>query len=257
MPLQLHSFEWSDASRHAFALLKARPLRWLAWTLCTLVVVESLTFVPYVGFLLKLGLASLLFGQWMLAFADVDVGRAPDPRILLRAFAQPFAVQWAVIVAGVAPFVVSVGVLATVADGWTTMGFFFGHMTRGAAPGPVATFGFKVLMAALGAMLVFVPGFAVLTGVGGVAAIGAALRAVAINRRPVLLLFGVTVALEAAQIALTSAPLPVALTVSIVLLLAYLPWSIAIAYAGSIRALDDRPGGIPAGRESGRTVDRR
>ena len=235
--------EFNAALRQSVALLRAHPFKWLAITVVFLIVVESLTFIPYIGFLVKLSVAGLLVAQWVRMFADVDAGGAPRFRTFVEALALPWSAQWILVVAAVTPFVIGIVHLAVTGGGWQGVEFFFGHMTKASAPDAGRFFVFKFVMSLVGMLFVFVPGAVVLRGMTGIPALTLALRAAAQNWRVVLFFFAAGSAFEGLQAALSTLPVPaLAIVIAIATLLIFLAWSIAFSYTLSVRVLDARSG---------------
>ena len=96
--------EFLNAALDAWALLAAYPLRWLAVVVVFLLVVESLMFIPYVGFLVKLAVAGIVVPQVVLLFVEAARGVAPSPMGLLGAFSFPPSTMLVLVAAALLPF---------------------------------------------------------------------------------------------------------------------------------------------------------
>jgi hypothetical protein len=235
--------EFKAALRHSVALLSARPLKWLAITVVFLIAVESLMFIPFIGFLVKLSVAGLLVAQWMRMFVDVDAGHAPRLRTFVDALALPWSAQWILVVAAITPFLIGIVFLAATGGGWQGAAFFFGHMAKEAAPDAGRFFVFKFVMALVSTLFAFVAGAVVLRGMAGIPALTLALRAAAQNWRVMLFFLATGTAFEGLQATLSALPIPlVAIAIALATLPVYLAWTIAFSYALSVRALAARSG---------------
>lgn len=248
MPRSLTFAAFLDSLRRSVALLRAFPFRWLLFTILFLAAVESLMFIPYIGFVVKLAVAGVLYPQWMLMFADADAGRKPMLRTFLGGFARPVSELWVLIVAGVIPFLIGIAYLMIAGGGWQGAAFFFGHFGATRPPDVDRYLAFKVVMNVVGMAFVFVPGAVALRGLSGLAALVGSLRAAACNWAVVLFFFAMSVAFEFLSNALPALlPLPKLSTgiLLVVLLIAFLAWSISFAYTISAHAF-----GLKADRSS-------
>lgn len=168
MHMNLSDVVW--ALGQALRLLAAAPLGWLGLVLAYLLVVESLMFVPRVGFVLKLWAASL--GQApVLAIAALLAAGPPASAQALwvaggAALAQPLASQAALALGPLLAFAAGL-VLLWRRAGAAPLRFFFGNVLRDAPPARHDFLAFKLLMHAAGLPFVFVPAAVVLAGQPG------------------------------------------------------------------------------------------
>ena len=229
------------AASDAWALLAAYPLRWAAIVVVFLVAVEALTFIPYVGFVVKLAVAGIVVPQVIAIFAAAASGQAPSPSGLLGAFAYPPSTLAVYVGASLLPF--AVGVLFLYMKGGSpAIDFFFGNLFK-TKPSPVAQFEqFKYIMQVVALPFTLLAGAVVIKGLAGLAALSAALSAAIVNWLPVLILALLALAFEWSSAQLPSVlPKPAAVLVGIILIVAYLAWSFAITYTVSSKVYGPPP----------------
>ncbi len=229
-----------SAITEAWSLLVSYPFRWLGMFVLFLVAVESLTFIPYVGFVLKLAVASVVTAHILGLFASAAAGKAPNPLSLFGAFSMPRAQMATLIVATLIPFVVGVSYLA-LRGGPASVEFFFGNIFK-VKPPPLELFvEFKYVLQLVGLPLAFVAGAVALKGLSGVAAFKTALASAAINWLPIMLFGAFAVAFEWLAVTLpTRLPKYAAVPGSVGLLLVFVAMSLAFTYTISARALGTR-----------------
>ena len=233
-PMQLEAVLASAAQ--AWALLAAYPFSWLAVVVVFLVAVEALTFIPYIGFLLKLAVAGIVGAQLFSLFVGAASGSPPNPLSLFAAFGLPVAAQLTLAFAAALPLLAGLLYLY-LTSGASSLRFFFGNIFKEKPPGPAAFVRFKYVMHLVALPLSLVVGAVVLTGASGVGAFTAALSAAAANWLPVLSLGLLAVAFEGLSVALPQRlPKPMAIATGIVLLVAFVAWSSAFVFAVSARA---------------------
>lgn len=227
--------EFLSAASDAWSLLAADPWRWLAVVLVFLVAVESLMFIPYVGFVVKLAVAGVVVAQVIAIFAAAASGRAPSPDALLSAFSLPLSSQLALAGAAVLPFAVG-ALFLYVKGGPSAVEFFFGNMFRTKPPSPELFVQFKYVMHAVALPFTLLAGAVAIKGLSGFAALTASLAAAAANWLPVLLLGLLALAFEwfSAQLP-TFMPKGPAALIGGVLLIAFLAWTFALTYTVSSR----------------------
>lgn len=109
----------------AVALVLKRPWRWFGLYLLWLLAVESLMFVPVVGFVLKLALAGITAVSLYHVLDRLQAGEAPGVRELLFGFRLPLSSQLMLAAASLLPFAAGLVVLA---------------VTQGRAAPPLASF---------------------------------------------------------------------------------------------------------------------
>ena len=226
-----------DAVSEAWSLLRSHPLRWIGVIVLFLVAVEALMFIPYVGFVLKLAVASVLSAHVLGLFARAAVGEPPNPLSLFSAFAMPSVQMATLVIATLLPFAIGVLYLELKA-GPASIEFFFGNILK-VKPPPIELFvQFKYVLQLVGLPFMFVAGAVVLKGLSGAAAFATALSGAATNWLPILLFGMFAVAFE-----WLSGELPqflpglAAVLVSVALLFTVLALSFAFTYTISARAL--------------------
>ncbi len=235
--------EFQAALRQSFALLKARPLQWLVVTIVFLLI-EALSFIPYIGFTAKLAVAGLLLAQWLVMCGEVAAGGTPRLATFAGALTRPFSAQWVLVAAGVVPFVVGAIYLMLVGGGWQGAEFFIGRMNPALAPGIGRFFVFKLVMECVGAWLAFVPGAVALCGLTGLDAWTMGLRTAIGNWRLIVLSIVFGIAVEGVFALLAQAVPVLGILASAAVLIAYLAWMVVLTYTVSVRAFDlvvDRP----------------
>jgi hypothetical protein len=226
-----------SAAAEAWWLLAAHPMRWLGVVVLFLLAVEALMFIPRIGFVLKLAMASLVGAQVLSMFAASSAGEPPNPLDIFSAFSLPVPAQVALAVAALVPFAIAVLYLYLKA-GPASIQFFFGDVLEARPPAPDLLIRFKAIMLAGALPLTLLAGVVVLKGLGGTAAIRAALGAALVNWLPLLLLGVMAYGYEWASAVLPRVlPRAAATAAGGVLLLVYLGWSFAFTYTVSARAL--------------------
>jgi hypothetical protein len=227
--------EFLIAVSEAWALLAAHPLQWLAVFAVFLVAVESLMFIPYIGFVLKLGVAGVVMGQIAAMFAAAAGGQSPSPIDLLAAFDLPWPTQAALALAVVLPFVLATLYLYQRA-GVPAIRFFFGNIFKTKPPTKALFLEFKYAMQIFALPFSLVAGAVVLKGLSGSVAVSLAVSVAIANWVPVLVLGLLALAFEWVSMELTSLlPKTVAAGLGILLLVVFMAWSFAVTYTVSAR----------------------
>lgn len=231
--------EIAASARHAVALLSDFPLTWLVLVLVFLAVVEGLMFVPYVGFLAKLSVASLLAAQVLVLFDAASQGAAPRVGHLAGALDLPLSAQIVLIATGLIPFFIGIAYLAA-RGGFASVRFFFGNILEAAPPEPRRYFAFKSIMHVTVLPFTFVAAAVTLKGHSGWEALAHGLSAAAVNWPALLVLLLVSLLFEWALESLSSLlPRLAATALASMVLIAFVAWSFAFVYALSVRALPD------------------
>jgi hypothetical protein len=230
--------EFLIAVSEAWALLAAHPLQWLAVVAVFLVVVESLMFIPYIGFVLKLGVAGVVVGQIVAMFAASAGGQSPSPRDLQAAFDMPWPTQGALAFAVVVPFVLATLYLYQ-RGGVPATRFFYGNIFKTKPPTKALFLEFKYAMQIFSLPFSLVAGAVVLKGLSGWVAVSVAVSAAIANWVPVLVLGLLALAFEWVSMQLTSLlPKVAAASVGILLMVLFMAWSFAVMYAVSARVFN-------------------
>jgi len=227
--------EFLNAASDAWSLLAAYPLRWLAVVLVFLVAVECLMFIPYIGFVVKLAVASVLIAQVIAIFAAAAIGQSPNPAGMLSAFSMPIGTQ--VVLAGAALFPFFAGIaFLYLKGGPQAIEFFFGNILKTKPPSPAQFEQFKYVMQLVSLPFTFIAGAVVIKGLVGMDALSAAAVAAAANWLPVLILGVLALAFEWSSVQLPLImPKWAAAIVGGVLLAVYLAWTFAITYSVSAK----------------------
>jgi hypothetical protein len=226
---------WTSATE-AVELLAMYPFTWLCVIVIFLVVVEGLMLIPFVGFLVKLMVASLVTAQIVAMFAAAAAGTAPTFSALLSAFSWPVSTQLVLFFSALAPFALGLAYLYLKAGG-SAVEFFFGNVLTTRPPEKSLFLQFKLLLSILALPFFFLPGAIVIKGLTGWAALAAAATAAITNWVAVLALLLMTLGLELATIQLPILlPKAVGGALAVLLLVAFLVWSFAFTYTLSKRA---------------------
>jgi hypothetical protein len=227
--------EFLTAASDAWSLLASYPFRWLAIVVVFLVAVESLMFIPYVGFLVKLAVAGIVVPQVVAIFAGAAQGQAPNLISMLGAFSLPPSTQAVLVGAALFPF--ALGILFLYAKGGTqAIEFFFGNILKTKPPSAALFEQFKYVMQLMALPFTLLAGAVVVKGLVGLAALSAALSAAIANWLPVLLLAILALAFEWSSAQLPSVlPKPMAVAIGGLLLVVFLAWSFAITYTVSAK----------------------
>ena len=239
-PLNLKAIVSSAAE--AARLLLAFRGRWLLVILVFLIAVESLTFVPYVGFVAKLALAGLLGSQIIAMFARSAAGGVPS----VSGFAGVLSLSWpqqAVLMASaLGPFAVGLAFLLATSQSWSSIEFFVGNVFHAKPPSPENFFAFKTVMYVAAAPLDFIPAAVVLLGLGGWSAASKGMAVAWRNWFALLIGLAISVSSEWVAGALPRlVPGVTGLVLSVVFLFVFLGWSFAFLYTLSARAYGIAP----------------
>lgn len=219
----------------AWALLAAHPFQWLAVVAVFLMAVESLMFIPYIGFVLKLGVAGVVVAQIVAMFTAAARGQSPHPRDLLAAFDRPWPTQAALALAVVLPFVLA-SLYLYQRGGVPATRFFYGNIFKTKPPTKALFLEFKYAMQIFSLPFSLVAGAVVLKGLSGWVAVSVAVSAALGNWVPVVVLGVFALAFEWVSMQLTSLlPKAAAASVGIVLLVVFMAWSLAVMYTVSAR----------------------
>lgn len=231
--------EIAVSAQHAFALLAAFPFTWLILVLGFLVLVESLMFVPYIGFISKLCVASLVAAQTLVLFAAASAGEPPQLGDLLGIFTLPLSAQLVLIISALIPFLAGMGYLVS-QGGVESLAFFFGNILKTKPPTSRRFIVFKGVMYATALPFTFVAAAITLRGLSGWNALDQALLAAMANWPALLVLFSTSMLFEWSVGHLPRLlPRRLGAALAVALLLAFLAWSLAFAYTLSVRAMPD------------------
>ena len=234
----MNLLEFWSAACDAWSLLAAFPLHWLAVILVILIAVESLMFVPVVGFVIKLAVAGVVVAQVIAMFGLAAAGQSPSPLGLISGFSLPLGAQVALALAALLPFFAGMLFLYFKA-GPQTVKFFFGNLFKIKPPSPEQFVQLKYVMHLAALPLTFLAGAVVIKGLSGFAAVSSAIVAAVNNWLPIFLLFLLALAFEWLSEKLpTFLPRSAAAAVGGILLVAYLAWSLALTYTVSARVLN-------------------
>lgn len=220
----------------ALALIGAAPWCLLLATVVFLVVAEGLMFIPRVGFVLKLCIASLLAVQFLALLKVAAVGEPPALRILIDAWSLPPATMGVLFLSGLLPFAVGIGLLAARGPR-ERIRYFFGNILRDRPPAPRDFLVFKMAMHLVAIPFTFVAPGVVLKGYIGWHALEQGLLAALLHwQAPLaLLLFGV--AFEIFAMALPKLlPRRIGAAVVLASLLPFVLFTFAFTYTLSVRA---------------------
>ncbi|WP_374673265.1 hypothetical protein [Ideonella sp.] len=171
----------------AAQLLAAHPLHWAVVVALFLVTVEALMFLPWVGFVLKLTVSSLLACQMVALWLAAAGGLAPAPQALFQGLGRPWSALWALWGAALIPFLAGMAFLAASRDR-AHLRFFFGRVLRDPAPPAGTFFRLKLVMQLCALPFTFVAGAVLLAGLGGTAAWTRSAQLAAVHPLPLALL---------------------------------------------------------------------
>lgn len=223
------------AAREAFALLAAYPLRWIGITLLFLLCVEPLAFIPYVGFAVKLAVATILSAQMLRLARQSAIGEPPSLQTLWAAHRMPLAKMAILTLAAwfmLACAMVWLGLIA----GASSVQFFFGNLLTAAPLSTGLFFQVKVVMYLVATTLLFLSPILVLTPTPAGDALPLALKAAAGNLPLLLVWMLINIGAELAMLYLASLGVMGA-AVSIALTVPVLMWGFAFSYTTTYRVL--------------------
>ncbi len=236
--------EIARCARHALALLAAYPLRWLLLIIVFFVVVESLMFIPYIGFVAKMALAGLLGAQMLVLFSGAAAGQPPKPSRLFGVFSLLASAQLVLVLTALVPFIIGLAYLVAQGGGLHSVAYFFGNILTSKPPAPDVFFIFKIILYIAGLPLMFIPAAVVLRGLSGSRAVAEGVRAAVRNWPAALAYIAPAIFLEwlvlELPVFLPRTALAVLAVVAVVILVA---WSFSFLYALSAHVF-----GVAAGR---------
>lgn len=225
--------EFLAASTAAFNILSAYPLQWLGIGLIFIVLIESLMFIPYVGFIVKLSVAGIVGTQFFAMFAAASTGITPRPIDLISAFSLPISTQLVMAFASVLPFAAGM-VYLYLKLGQAGIRFFFGNMFKEKPPAKALMLKSKYVMYLFALPFLLLGGEVVLKGSSGFDALSNTFAAAPANWLHIILISLMSVMFE-----LIVVQLPVVLpkwaagVLSGVLMLVFLCWVAAVTYTVS------------------------
>ncbi len=214
----------------ALDLLVAFPGSWLLFVAAFIVIAESLMFIPYIGFTLKMIVASLVGAQGFVFFREAASGVRPDLTGLFDAFALPPLVQASIVLSGLVPLMIGLLYLQYAA-GWSTTKFFFGNILKSKPPEAKLFERFKYVMQISATPFAFVAPLVVLGGVHDHTAFARGLLLGLQNWPLLLLMLGFSLVFEwGAARTTTALPKKFALPVLGVSAIVFIAWTFAFSY---------------------------
>ncbi len=220
----------------ALALLGAAPWRLLLAAVFFLVVAEGLMFIPRVGFVLKICVASLLAVQVLAMLKVTALGEPPSLLILFDAVYLPAATMAVLCLCGLLPFAVGTGLLALRGPGRGAR-YFFGNVLKDRPPAPRDFLVFKAAMYVVAIPFTFVAPGVVLKGYIGWNALAQGLVAALLYWPAPLALLLIGLAFEAFATWLpTARPRRSSAAIVMVSLLLYVLFTFAFTYTLSLKA---------------------
>jgi len=234
------------AVRRAWRILLAYPARLGGFTLLVFVLSWLVSYVPGVGFLLKLAFASLFYAQMLALFGQAARGEEPTLSRLVHALSLPMSSQFILVLVEWGGFGVALAYLWLAGGGDTVLAAIAPTADTPPLDGPLLL-RFEIVLYGIGAPATFLAPVLVLVGARGLPALRTTLLAAWRNRTFVLLLAGCDIAIDAllAQIGLLGGG---GALVYLVLLLGAQVFELALLYAVAERVFGAAPG--PATRGS-------
>ncbi len=228
--------EIGRSARHALDLLAAYPLRWLLLIIVFFVAVESLMFVPYIGFVAKIALAGLLGAQMLVLFSNAASGQPPRPGHLFRVFSLPPSAQLVLVLTALFPVIVALAYLVAQGGGLHSIAYFFGNILATKPPAIDAFFIFKIIMYVAILPLTFIPAAVVLRGLTGAGAVTEGVRAAVRNWPAALAYLAPAILLEWLIVKLpVFLPRTTVAVLAVVAAVLFVAWSFSFLYALSAR----------------------
>jgi hypothetical protein len=218
------------AAGNALDLILSFPGHWLLFIVAFVVIAEALMFVPYVGFTLKMIVATLIGAHSYVLFQDAAAGVRPDLAGIFGAFSLPLMAQTSIVLSGIIPFFIGVLYLQ-LTGGWPATRFFFGNILKEKPPEASQFERFKYVMQFSAIPFTFVAPLVVL---GGVHDSTALVRGVllGLHHWPILLLLlGISLFAEWGNARMTSGlPKKYALPILGVSMVAFIAWGFSFGY---------------------------
>lgn len=228
--------EFVSSLREAVALLAAYPLRWLLLILAFFVIVESLMFAPYVGFIAKVVIAGLVTAQFLVLFSGAADGNAPRLRDLFGVFSLRWSKQLTLALLALFTLAVGLAYLVIFEGGLPSIAFFLGNILEEKPPSPEAFFRFKIVMSVVAPISMFIPPAIVLLGASGWSAVKQGLAASRANWPILLVLLAMAISFESLAAALPLVLPQIAAGILIVLLvLAFIAFELSLGYTLAAR----------------------
>jgi len=164
------------AAREAVGLIVRSPFRWIAAVLTFLVLSEGVMFIPYVGFLLKLLIGSLLAAGMIKLLEQAAGGEPPRVSRVFSGFGLPMGAKSTLFAGALIPFAAGIAYLYF-RSGHSGIAYFFGNVLRDERPTPKDFQAFKTVMYTVATPLVFVAAAVVLNRLSGWTAFETAIKA--------------------------------------------------------------------------------
>ena len=225
------------AAREAVGLIVRSPFRWIAAVLTFLVLSEGVMFIPYVGFLLKLLIGSLLAAGMIKLLEQAAGGEPPRVSRVFSGFGLPMGAKSTLFAGALIPFAAGIAYLYF-RSGHSGIAYFFGNVLRDERPTPKDFQAFKTVMYTVATPLVFVAAAVVLNRLSGWTAFETAIKAAVRHWPAPLTVLAMNLAFERIVVAaLQSLPQGSAGPATGILVIVYLAWSFAFTYSLAVRAL--------------------
>jgi len=226
----LSFYEVMNSMALSCRLLLRHPVRFSLMTVLLLVCVESLMLLPVIGFSLKIALAGLLMGQFILLLALAEQGQTPGVFGLLKAFKLPLMTQMVLMLFALIVFFGGLSLLLPL-ENREFFSFFFSRLGSVSVPGRTSFMHFKIVMILLNAGFFYVSATLVLYKLPISKAIGVAMKAALINWKVLIISILLNFSVELLQQWLVDAfSLPVSSLIVAPIILLLVMWTISFHY---------------------------
>lgn len=163
----MNLLNFASCVHEAVLLLASFPWYWLLLTIGFIALVESLMFIPYLGFITKLAAASLVSAQILVMFSVAAAGQSPQIGSLLNIFSLPLSSMMVLVATAIIPFFAGLVYLVWQGGSLTAIQFFFGDLRKTKPPATQQFLVFKYIMTLFAVPLTFVAFGVVLQGLSG------------------------------------------------------------------------------------------
>lgn len=212
---------------HAANLVHRHLWRWALLSLICLILLESCGLIPYLGFTLKIALASIVTAQFISMLAAPLAAQKPSPVGLLKMTAIPWKGLALLALSGIACF--GIGLLGIgLTSNWHALAFFFSRPGQYPAPSQLAWLLFKLAMSISGLFFFFLPVNLRLQALSPLQSVLLSVRGIWHNKLLAMLMLSLIASLELLNLMLLKFVGKPALLLSALLALYLLVWSAAM-----------------------------
>lgn len=208
-------------------LVQRHLWRWALLGLLCLILLETCGLIPYLGFTLKIALASIVTAQFISMLTPSAAMQQPSPAGLLKITAMPWT-AWALLaLSGMTCFGIGLLIMGLSLN-WQSLAFFFSRPGQYPAPSQPAWLVFKLAMSISGLFFFFLPVNVRLKKLSPLQSLLLSVRGIWHNKLLALLMLSLIAGIELLNLLLLKFVGKPALLLSALLALYLLVWSAAM-----------------------------